>query len=114
MRAFIPSSSIVVTALALGLVSCGGPQGPEKPQPGTPGFTWANAQEAIKKGEFAEASDQLDKLIGKDGEFRDRAEALRIVVASGLARGEMEWANIWDDGSNYARDRHLEFKRTGS
>jgi hypothetical protein len=114
MRAFIPSSLVAVTALALGLVSCGGTQGPEKPQPGTPAFIYANAQESIKKGNFAEASDQLDKLTGKDGEFRDRAEVLQIVIASGLARGEMEWADVWDEGSKFARTRHLEFKRTGS
>ena len=114
MRAFIPSSLIAVTAMALGLVSCGGTQGPEKPQPGTPAFTWGVALDAVKKGNFVEASDQLDKLTGKDGEFRDRAETLQIVIASGLARGEMEWADVWDEGSKYARDRHLEFKRNGS
>jgi len=114
MRLFIPASLITVTTLALGLVSCGGPQGPVKPQPGTPGFVWANAEESLKKGNFADASDQLDKLTGKDGEFRDRAEVLQIVVASGLARAGMEWADVWDDGSKFARDRHLEFKRTGA
>jgi hypothetical protein len=114
MRAFLPSSLLVVTALAMCLVSCGGTQGPEKPQPGTPAFIWANAQESIKKGNFAEASDQLDKLTGKDGDFRDRAETLQIVIASGLGRGEMEWADVWDEGSKFARDRHLEFKRKGS
>lgn len=114
MRLFIPASLIAVTALALGLVSCGGAQGPVKAQPGTPAFVWAHAQESINKGNFAEASDQLDKLTGKDGEYRDRAEVLQIVIASGLARGQMEWADVWDEGSKYARDRHLEFKRTGS
>lgn len=114
MRAFIPSSLIAVTALALGLVSCGGTQGPQKPQPGTPAFVWESAQNSIKKGNFVEASNQLDKLTGKDGEFRDRAETLQIVIASGLARGEMEWAEVWDTGANYARTRHLEFKRIGS
>lgn len=114
MRAFIPSSLIAVTALAMGLVSCGGTQGPQKPKPGTPAFIWENAQTSIKKGNFVEASDQLDKLTGKDGEFRDRAEVLQIVIASGLARGEMEWADIWDTGANFARTRHLEFKRTGA
>jgi hypothetical protein len=114
MRAFIPFSLIAVTALALGLVSCGGTQGPEKPQPGTPGFVWANAQDSITKGSFADASDQLDKLTGKDGEFRDRAELLQIVIATGLARGEMEWADTWDFGSDYARAKHLEFKRSGA
>jgi hypothetical protein len=114
MRALIPFSLIAVTALALGLVSCGGTQGPEKPQPGTPGFIWANAQDSIKMGNFADASNQLDKLTGKDGEFRDRAEVLQVVIASGLARGEMEWADIWDFGSDYARAKHLEFKRSGA
>ena len=114
MREFIPFSLIAVTALALGLVSCGGTQGPEKPQPGTPGFVWASAQDSIKKGNFADASNQLDKLTGKDGEFRDRAEVLQVVIATGLARGEMEWADIWDTGSDFARAKHLEFKRSGA
>lgn len=114
MRALIPSSSIVVTALALGLVSCGGTQGPEKPQPGTPGFIWENAQTLIKSGSFLEASNQLDKLTGKAGDYRDRAEVLQIVIATGIARGEMDWAEVWEDGSNFARDHHLDFKRSAS
>jgi hypothetical protein len=114
MRVFLPSSLLAVTALSLCLVSCGGTQGPEKAQPGTPGFIWAKAQEAVKKGNFADASDQLDKLTGKDGEFRDRAEVLQTVIATGLARGEMEWAGVWDEGSKFARSRHLEFLRTGA
>lgn len=114
MRSLIPSSLIAVTALALGLVSCGGPQGPEKPQPGTPAFIWANAQELVKKGSFVDASNQLDKLTGKDGEFRDRAEALQIVIATGIAHGEMDWANVWEFGSDYAREKHSDFKRSAS
>lgn len=114
MRALIPSSLIALTALSLGLVSCGGSQGPVKPQPGTPAFVWENAQSLIKKGSFLEASNQLDKLTGKEGEFRDRAEVLQVVIATGLARGEMEWAEVWDEGSKYAREKHLDFKRSGS
>ena len=114
MRAFIPASWIAVTALALGLVSCGGTQGPEKAQPGTPAFIWGSAQDLIKKGSFVEASNQLDKLTGKAGEFRDRAEALQVVISTGIAHGDMDWAEVWEDGSKYARERHLEFKRTAS
>jgi hypothetical protein len=114
MRAFIPSSLFGVMALAVCLVSCGGLQGPGKPEPGTPAFVWANAQESVKKGNFADASDQLDKLTGKDGEFRDRAEVLQLVLATGLARGEMEWSDVWDEGSKFARTRHLEFLRSGA
>jgi hypothetical protein len=68
----------------------------------------------IKKGSFAEASNQLDKLTGKDGEFRDRAEALQIVLATGIAHGEMDWAEVWEDGSKYAREKHSDFKRSAS
>lgn len=114
MRAFIPASLIAVSALALGLVSCGGTQGPVEAQPGTPAFIWASTQELMKKGSFVEASNQLDKLTGKAGEFRDRAEALQVVIASGIAHGEMDWAEVWEDGSKYAREKHLEFKRSSS
>jgi|GEM_PF-2375427 len=112
MRALIPSSLIAVTALALGLVSCGGTQGPAKPKPGTPAFLWENAQQSIKKGNFVDASNQLDKLTGKDGEFRDRAEVLQLVIASGIAHGEMDWADVWEEGSKFARERHTDFKRS--
>ena len=114
MRAPFPSSLIAVTALALGLVSCGGSEGSGKPQPGTPDFVWENAQNLIQKGNFAEASNQLDKLTGKDGQFRDRAEVLQVVIATGLAHGEMEWAEVWEDGSKFARERHRDFKRSAS
>ena len=114
MRALIPTTLIAVTALALGLVSCGGTQGPQKPQPGTPAFAWASAQDLIKKGNFIEASDQLDNLTGKAGEFRDRAEVLQVVIATGIAHGEMDWAEVWEDGSKFARERHLDFKRSAS
>jgi len=114
MRPFIPTTLIAVTVLALGLVSCGGTQGPAKPQPGTPAFIWENAQTLIKKGNFVEASNQLDKLTGKDGEFRDRAEVLQIVIATGIAHGEMDWAEVWEEGSKSARERHLDFKRSAS
>ena len=56
----------------------------------------------------------MDRLTGKDGEFRDRAEVLETIVSIGLARGEMEWADIFEDGSKFARTRFLDFKRTAS
>ena len=64
MRLFIPASLITVTTLALGLVSCGGPQGPVKPQPGTPGFVWANAEESLKKGNFIDFPSIMGIMFG--------------------------------------------------
>ncbi len=113
MRVLILVSLALVVVLSLGLTSCG-LSGPQTAQPGTPAFTWNQAQDLFAKGNFAAASDQLDRLTGKDGEFRDRAEVLQTIVSIGLARGEMEWADIFDDGSKYARTRYMDFKKTAS
>ncbi len=113
MRVLILVSLALVVVLSLGLTSCG-PAGPQTAQPGTPAFTWNQAQDLFTKGNFAAAADQLDRLTGKDGEFRDRAEVLETILSIGLARGEMEWADIFEDGSKFARTRFLDFKRTAS
>jgi hypothetical protein len=110
MRAttFFFAALILVSSLALS--SCG-PQGVEPPQPGTPAFAWNSAQDAFKKGDFLAASNKLDELTGKDSEFRDRAAVSQVVIALGIARGEMEWADILDDGAKYAREHALDFHR---
>lgn len=113
MRVLILLSLTLVVVLSLGLTSCG-TSGPQAAQPGTPPFIWNQAQDSFQKGNFAAASDRLDRLTGKDGEFRDRAEVLQTIVGIGLARGEMEWADIFEDGSKYARGRYLDFKRSSS
>jgi hypothetical protein len=113
MRVLILLSLTLVVVLSLGLTSCGN-AGPQAAQPGTPLFIWNQAQDAFQKGNFAAASNYLDRLTGKDGEFRDRAEVLQTIVGIGLARGEMEWADIFEDGSKYARTRYLDFKRSSS
>jgi hypothetical protein len=113
MRVLFPLSLALVVGASLGLTSCG-PSGPGAAQPGTPAFIWNQAQDSFQKGNFAAASEQLDRLTGKEGEFRDRAEILQTIVSIGLARGEMEWADIFDDGSKYARTRFMDFKRAAS
>ena len=117
MRAFFPSTSVLLAAAAFAaaftLVSCG-PAGDQAPQPGTSAFAWAQAKNYFQKSNFVEASNQLDRLTGKDGEFRDRAEALQTVIALGLARGEMEWADLLDEGAIPARTKALEFRRAAS
>lgn len=113
MRVLIPLSLALVAVLSLGLTSCG-PSGPQTAQPGTPPFIWNQAQDAFNKGNFAAASNHLDRLTGKDGEFRDRAEVLQTIISIGLARGQMESADIFEDGSKYARTHYLDFKRSAS
>jgi len=113
MRALKAISLALVVGIPLGLISCG-PSGPETAKPGTPPFIWNAAQQAFQKGNFSAASDQLDRLTGKEGEFRDRAEVLQTILSIGLAHGQIEWADIFEDGSKYARNNYLDFKRTSS
>jgi len=113
MRALNHVSLALMVIFSLGLISCG-PSGPQAAKPGTPPFLWNAAQEAFQKGNFSVASDQLDRLTGKDGEFRDRAEVLQTILSIGRAHGQMEWADIFEDGSKFARTRYLDFRRTSS
>jgi hypothetical protein len=110
MRVLIPLTSVLAVTFCAALTSCG-PQGPEPPKPGSPAYIWAAAQEAFQKGNFIVASNQLDKLAGKESEFKARAEVLDLVVATGIARGDMEWADILEDGGKYARTHQLDFRR---
>lgn len=110
MRALIPLASLFAVTCSLALVSCG-PQGPEPAEPGTPAYIWAAAQTAFQKGNFIEASNQLDRLAGKESEFKTRAEVLDIIVATGIARADMEWGDTLDEGGKYARTGQIEFRR---
>jgi len=110
MRALFRLSSTLVIALSLGLISCG-PSGPESPQPGTNAYLWWTAQESFKKGNFIDVSNQLDKLTGKESEYKLRAQAWQMIVATGVARGNAEWADIVEEGLKLNRDRQLEFHR---
>lgn len=107
------SGSVLAGAivLGLGLVSCTSEQGPAAVKPGTPAFFWHGAEESYKKGNFAKVVDQLGNLTSKGNDYRDRARVWLMAVSAGLARGNMEWADIMEKGGKAARTGQLEFRK---
>ncbi|MCC7155686.1 MAG: hypothetical protein IT161_14010 [Bryobacterales bacterium] len=97
--------------VGLGLVSCSNEQGPAAVKPGTPAFFWHSAEDSYKKGNFAKVVDQLGNLTNKENDYRDRARVWLMAVSAGLARGNMEWADIMEKGGKAARTGQLEFRK---
>jgi hypothetical protein len=107
------SALVAVMVPVAGLISCES-KGPQPPKPGSPAFQWGVAQDAFKKGNFTGAIDQLARITSNENEYRTRARVQLMAVSAGLARGDMEFADAYDDGAKAARDRQLEFKRQAS
>ena len=109
------SSSLVLSfTLALGLLTCGcgsSSSGPQPPKPGTPAFAWAGANEAYKKGDFDAVIKNLGTASASENEFRLRAQVWMMAVDSGIARGEMEWADLMEEGGKVARVRQIDFRK---
>jgi hypothetical protein len=108
------SSSLVLSfTIALGLLTsgCSSSSGPQPPKPGTPAFAWAGANEAYKKGNFNAVIKNLGTVNASENEFRLRAQIWLIVVDSGVARGEMEWAELMEEGGKVARVRQIDFRK---
>lgn len=111
MRVSFSLTAAAVALLSAGLVSCSSTSGPPQVKPGTPPFFWAAANDAYKKGDFAAVVKNLGSLTGTENEYRLKAQVWLIVVDSGLARGEMEWADLLEDGGKKARTKQLEFRK---
>jgi hypothetical protein len=101
----------LVAFLSAGLVSCSSTSGPPQLKPGTPPFFWAAANEGYKKGDFAAVIKNLTSLTTTENEYRLKARVWVMVVASGMARGDMEWADLLEDGGKKARVKQLEFRK---
>jgi hypothetical protein len=102
---------LLPAAAAVLLTGCGGPSGPPPLKPGTPPFIWAAAESNFKAGNFNEVSRQLGNLTGKESEFQHRSQVWQMVVNAGLARGDMEFADVLDESAYATTDRRLEFRR---
>jgi hypothetical protein len=111
MRVSFSWTLALAAGLSLGLVSCSSTSGPPPVKPGTPPFFWAAANEAYKKGDFAAVVKNLGNLTGKENEYRLKAQVWIMVVDAGLARGDMEWADLLEDGGKKARAKQLDFRK---
>jgi hypothetical protein len=105
---------VIPVAAAVAVLSgggCGTSKGPAPPKPGTPPFFWAAARAAYQKGDFQAAMKNLNSIIATENEFTRRAQIWQLVLDSGIARGEMEWADILDEGRPAAKAREIDFRR---
>ncbi len=107
-RCVVPLAAAVAVFSSGG---CGTSKGPAPPKPGTPPFYWAAAKSAYQKGDFQAAMKNLNGIIATENEFTRRAQIWQLVLDSGIARGEMEWADILDEGRPAAKAREIDFRR---
>lgn len=107
-RCMVPVAAAVAVMSSGG---CGTSKGPAPPKPGTPPFFWAAAKTAYQKGDFQAAMKNLNSIIATENEFTRRAQIWQLVLDAGIARGEMEWADILDQGRPASRAREVDFRK---
>jgi hypothetical protein len=68
------------------------------PQPGTPAYAWSAAKETFAAGDYVKTAEHLDKVLASDNEFTARAHPWRLILTSGMARGDMDLADNFEYG----------------
>jgi hypothetical protein len=105
-------SALLYAIPILGLmVSSCGPSAPQGPQPGTPAFYWAAANETYRAGDYLKTNQNLDRVSKSENEFAARAVVWECVVSSGLARGYAVLADKYEMGGRTNRDNPAPFRR---
>ncbi|MBL8231974.1 MAG: hypothetical protein JNL98_25995 [Bryobacterales bacterium] len=102
-------TSLTSTVLILFLSACS--NAPAPPAKGTPAFYWQAAQESFAAGDYRKTNDHLEQLIKTDNEFTERGRAWRIVVVSGLLRGNLDIAEKFEYGSRENKNNPTPFRK---
>jgi hypothetical protein len=68
------------------------------PQPGTPAYFWAAANETFAANDYVKTSEHLDKILASDNEYTARARTWSLILISGMARGNMDLADNFEYG----------------
>lgn len=101
----------LAATLCLSLVSCSESGKPRPPQPGTPPFFWAAANNAWQKGNIEVTAERLRDITSSQNEFTARAQVWLMAISTGLAQAEMDWSNVLDEGRLKARDSNFDYRR---
>jgi hypothetical protein len=108
------TSAIRGMATGILLVSCfalNSCSGDNAPQQGTPAFYWAAAKETFAAKDYAKTIEHLENLTATDNEFTARGRPWLLVMVSGMARGYIDLAQSFDDGSRTNKSNPTEFRR---
>jgi hypothetical protein len=102
--------ALAVTLSALISISCS--SGPKPPQPGTPAFYWAAAQETYAAGDYLKTAQHLESIIKSDNEYTARAYPWYLTLTAGLARGYSELADNFEYGAKANVGNPSPFRRS--
>ena len=91
------------------LVSCA--TGPKAPERGTPAYYWSAANETFPIGDYVKTSDHLEQLVRTENEYIARAEPWLLVLSAGMAKGDMEIADAFEQGARANRANPSPFRR---
>lgn len=81
----------------IGLIACS--SAPRGPQPGTPAFYWQAAKETFANKDYLKTADHLHQVVQSDNEFAKPAQAMRLVLAAGLAKGYGDLATTYENAA---------------
>ena len=103
----------VIALAALGLLVAGTScsSGPQPPQPGTPAFFWAAANESYRAGDYLKTSEHLQRILTSENEFAARARAWDAVISGGAAQAYIELADNWEAGARANRENPTPFRK---
>lgn len=103
---------IVALAVALSaLISVSCSSGPRPPQPGTPAFFWAAAQETYAAGDYLKTAQHLESILNSENEYTARAYPWYLTLTAGMARGYSELAENFEYGAKANRGNPTPFRR---
>lgn len=92
----VRNSLFAAGLLAIAIACTTGPPGPK---PGTPEFFWTAARSTWAAADYDKVEHNLDELLKTDNEYKARAQAWRLVVTAGMARGYAELADMFEAGA---------------
>ncbi len=98
----------IVGLLAVG-TSCS--SGPQPPQPGTPAFYWAAANETYRAGDVLKTDENLQRILATENEFSARARAWDAVISAGLTQAYIDLADTWEAGARANRNNPTPFRK---
>jgi hypothetical protein len=105
--------NVAIALTTLGLLAAGTScsSGPQPPQPGTPAFFWAAANETYRAGDYLKTSEHLQRILASENEFTARARAWDTVISGGVAQAYIELADNWEAGARGNRTDPTPFRK---
>jgi len=106
--------AVVAAVIAANLILFSCSSGPVAPQKGTPAFYWQAARESWARADYLKTVENLDNIVKTENEFTAQARPWLLVVTSGMAKGYMEMADIFEGGARINKADPLTFRKTVS